>query len=272
MTTGGFSTHTADLATPTIDVLELLGLERLDDNVFRSTALFPDRWALYGGQVCAQALLAASYTTPQESAANSLSGYFLRPGNAAKPVIFQVERDHDGRTYAARRVVAIQGGEVVLNLASSFQRPRQGDDLTFARMPSVAPPAQLPPGEPPVRLASFERRVPAQPTEPCPYPRYLWLRCTADVGDEQRMHQALLAYVSDYSSGFGCEPVRERQATISHALWFHRPVRVDQWLLLALEPQSAFAGRAVYTGTVWTESGTCVATLTQETLYLRRNP
>src|SRR5690349_13598248 len=109
-------------------VLDVLDLEELDRDLYRSTLVFPDPFPLYGGQVAAQALLAAGRTVPEGRLPHSLHGYFLRPGDAARPTIFRVDRDRDGGSFSARRVVALQGGEVVLNMSVSFQRPADDED------------------------------------------------------------------------------------------------------------------------------------------------
>jgi acyl-CoA thioesterase-2 len=261
-----------ELPPPGVDLLDVMNLEEIDRNLYRSRVVFDEIWPLYGGQVAAQALLAAARTVPDGRYAHSIYGYFLRPGHSSRPVVLRVERDRDGGTYSARRVVALQDGEVILNLSASFQQAQGGDDLDFRTMPASIPAPDFLPSSPPGRLIGFEQRLPPQPSMVGGFPTRAWMRCTAELTDDRSLHTALLTYLSDMYTGLGGHPLtpERQQTTLSHAMWFHRPVRVDEWVLMDLLPQVAAGGRAAYTGTIWDASGRLVASLTQETLFRPR--
>lgn len=268
----GFSVPEDERGPTGVDLLELLDIETLDRDLFRSRHVFDERWPLYGGQVCAQALVAAQRTAPEGRYVHSLQGYFLRPGHSSKPVMLRVERDRDGGTFSARRVVAIQDGEVILNLGASFQERRDGVDLTYGESPDHTDPETLEPTHPP-RLLAFDQRLPPQPAERMVMPTRAWMRCTAKLPAleiDPHLHAALLTYMSDLYTGFGAEPscVGKIQSTISHALWFHEPAAVDDWVLLDLTPEKAAGGRSLYNGRLWSRRGRHVGSLIQESLYV----
>ncbi|WP_256255409.1 acyl-CoA thioesterase [Actinomadura madurae] len=249
-------------------VLDLLDLEELDRDLYRGTLVFDDPYPLYGGQVAAQALRAAGGTVPEGRLPHSLHGYFLRGGDAARPTIFRVDRDRDGRSFSARRVVALQGGEVIFNMSVSFQRPAEDVDRQVHPAPAAPDPRTLP--ESPVpRLFSMEGRVPPQPYEPADFPTRLWSRCTVPLPDDDLLHACVLTYLSDISSGLiALHDGRARSgSSLDHAVWFHRPVRMDEWVLMDLVPQTVAAGRGWYTGTLHTAGGVLAASLAQEVLF-----
>jgi acyl-CoA thioesterase-2 len=244
----------------------LLRLEQLDVDLYRSTALFEGVYSLYGGQVFAQALLAAGRTVPPDRLPHSAHGYFLRPGDSAAPVVFVVERDRDGRNLSARRVVAQQGGKVILNLSASFAVPDPGTvDETHVRMPAVEGPGAA---RPAARVVGFEESLPPQAPVHS-YPSRAWLRCTEPVGDDPLLDAVLLAYVSDLYTGLGRLPSSSgmTHATINHTLWLHRPLRAGSWALSDMEPRSISNGRGFYAGRMWSPDGTLVASFMQETVY-----
>ena len=146
MSTQGLLGQPPALGQPSI--LDLLDLERIEENLYRSCVLVERPWPLYGGQVAAQALYAAGYTVPDGRLPHSLHGYFLRSGSAGAPTVFQVYRDRDGRSFSARRVVAIQNGEVIFNMSASFAEPRAGDEHEADPAPVVPAPEELPAGPP----------------------------------------------------------------------------------------------------------------------------
>lgn len=247
-------------------LLDVLALERLDRDLFRSTVLFEEAEALFGGQVAAQALLAAGASVPEGRTPHSLHGYFLRPGDSREPVVFAVERDRDGRSFSARRVVARQDGQVVLNLSASFHDVVDGaEDETGLPAPDVG--AALGVSVPP-RLIGFEQRLTAQTG---PWPTQVWLRCVEDLPDDPLLHAAVLAYLSDIYTGHGslASSADKHQPTLDHAMWFHRPARADQWVLMDLQTRAVTQGRGLYTGALWQDGG-LVASLAQETLYRTR--
>ncbi len=268
-----YRTPPAELPPAGIALHEVLALERLDRDLFRGVAVFEEAWPLYGGQVAAQALLAAGATVHPDRTPHSLHGYFLRPGDSRRPVVLTVERDRDGGSFSARRVVARQDGEVILNLAASFHRPDvEGTEVAVLRMPAV----DVPGGDvlAPPRLLGFELAVPDQPGELVSFPTRVWLRCTADVPAGPLHDAALLTYLSDLFTGAGGLPASQGtwQTTLDHALWFHRPSRPHEWVLMDLVPRAVSRGRSMYDGTLWHPDGTLVASLAQETLFRPRRP
>jgi acyl-CoA thioesterase-2 len=254
-----------------VGLADLLTLERLDRDLFRACVVFEESWSLYGGQVAAQALLAAGATVDPEREPHSLHGYFLRPGDSRRPVVFSVDRDRDGGSFSARRVVALQDGEVILNLAASFARVDEAaDEVAVLRMPVVDPPPDR--GQVPPRLVDFALHVPEQPDGLLSFPTRAWLRCTADLPPGALLDAAVLTYLSDLFTGAGGMPgsAQRVQSTIDHALWLHRPSRAGEWVLMDLSPRAVSRGRSMYDGTLWQPDGTLVASLTQETLYRSR--
>src|SRR5690606_31882268 len=176
---------------------QMMDLEEIDTNIYRGGYVFEEPYALYGGQVAAQSLRAAGLTVEDDRHPHSLHGYFLRPGNAAKPTVFQVFRDRDGRSFSARRVVALQEGKVIFNMSASFARavesPEHGEPLPVAEAP-LGTPTTLP------RMFSFESRTTEQVYDAPDYPLRFWARCVEDLGDDQLLHQCALTYLSDISS------------------------------------------------------------------------
>jgi acyl-CoA thioesterase-2 len=258
-----------------VTLLDLLALEELDRDLYRTTALFDEPYSLYGGQVAAQALLAAGRTVSEGRLPHSLHGYFLSRGNAARPTIFRVARDRDGRSFSARRVVAIQGGQVIFNMACSFHRPENGLDRQVGPPPASRDPETLPPLQL-ARLFNMESRLPEQPYPDADWPTRFWARSTLPLGDDPMLHASVLTYLSDVSGGLAAwhEGRAHSGASLDHAVWFHRPARLDDWMLMDVIPQTVASGRGVYTGTVHSRDGRLVASLTQECLFrdLRPDP
>jgi acyl-CoA thioesterase-2 len=250
-----------------IELTGLLALEQLEQDFYRSTVVFGEPYALYGGQVAAQALMAAGLTVPDGRLPHSLHGYFLRGGDAARPTVFRVDRDRDGRSYSARRVVAIQAGEVIFNMSASFHRPEDGPDVQAAPAPEVADPDELTPFVLP-RLFSVEGRLPAQPYGAGMWPTRFWARSRLPFSGPLA-HACVLTYLSDISTGLG--PLERGRASsgasVDHSVWFHRPVRMDEWVLMDLVPVSVAGGRGLYTGSVYARDGVLLASLAQEALF-----
>ncbi len=271
-------------------VINLLELERLEDLIFRGQSHDIGSPQVFGGQILGQALRAASLTV-ERGAAHSLHAYFLRPGDFNQAVVYQVERSRDGRSYSNRRVVAIQHGRPILNLAASFHQSETGFDH-HSSMPEVAGPEGLARSieinasmidrvpEKMRRLLAhrppFEFRPVEAPKfiEPGPRPprKHIWMRAWDPLPDDDDLHRTLLAYVSDYellgtstlphALDFKAKAVQ--MASIDHALWFHRPFRVDEWLLYAFDSPSSHAGRGFSRGEIYTRSGVLVASVAQE--------
>ena len=254
-------------------VLDVLDLEEIDRDLYRSTLVFPDSLRLYGGQVAAQALLAAGRTVPNDRLPHSLHGYFLRSGDTHRPTIFRVDRDRDGRSYSARRVVATQGGEVIFNMSASFVVEEGGPDFRAGQGPDVEPPDGLPSYDIP-RLFSMEGRKPTQPFR-SRWPTRFWARCTLLLPNNPLVHACVLTYLSDIGTGLAAFPQDEASPgpSLDHAVWFHRPIRLDDWVLVDMVPRSVAHGRGWYIGEVLASDGTLGASFTQEALFRRKaNP
>ncbi|WP_019158001.1 acyl-CoA thioesterase [Brevibacterium senegalense] len=245
---------------------QMMALEEIDTNIYRGGYVFEEPYALYGGQVAAQSLRAAGLTVEDDRHPHSLHGYFLRPGNAAKPTVFQVFRDRDGRSFSARRVVALQEGKVIFNMSASFARavesPEHGEPLPVAEAP-LGTPTTLP------RMFSFESRTTEQVYDAPDYPLRFWARCVEDLGDDQLLHQCALTYLSDISSGVGAYNSADYKSdsSLDHAVWFHQDVDLNAWTLMDLHPEAVSHGRGLYRGRLGTQDGVHVATIAQETLF-----
>ena len=250
-------------------ILDVLDLEEIDRDLYRSRLLFTDPLPLYGGQVAAQALLAAGRTVPEGRLPHSMHGYFLRSGDAARPTVFRVDRDRDGRSFSARRVVALQGGEVIFSMSSSFATEGTGPDLRADLPPEVEPPDGLRGYDIP-RLFSMEGRKPSQPFDVASYwPTRFWARSRLQLPGSPLVHACVLAYLSDISTGLAPFPQDEASSgpSLDHAVWFHRPARLDDWVLMDLTPRTVASGRGWYTGSICTADGTLAASFTQECLF-----
>jgi acyl-CoA thioesterase-2 len=249
-------------------LLDLLELEEIDRDLYRSCSTFPDPYPLYGGQVAAQALRAAGGTVPADRRPHSLHGYFLRGGDAARPTVFRVDRDRDGRSYSARRVVALQGGEVIFNMSCSFHVEQDGPEVQAQQPPPAGDPETLPEVELP-RLFSLESRQAPQSVTDTPWPTLFWTRLTVQAPDDPLLHSCVLTYLSDISSGLAGLPGARESAgsSLDHAVWFHRQARMDRWVLMELRPSSVSGGRGWYTGSLYDEQGVLLASLAQESLF-----
>jgi len=279
---------------PTLEaVIRQLDLERTGEDAFRGTSRDTGAPSVYGGQVLAQALVAAERTV-EGRVPHSLHAYFLLPGDVAEPIDYRVERLRDGGSFSARRVVASQLGRPIFAMIASLQAP--GDGLEHAApMPQVPPPDALPPFselrerwlaeagpvDPRIeavlragRAFEFRPGDPQNPLRPASRePRQAsWFRTLSPVPDDPALHRALLAYASD--TALAGTPLRPhavswpqvRLASIDHALWLHRPARVDGWLLYDMDSPSAQGGRGLARGQIFDRSGRLVASVAQEAL------
>ena len=251
---------------------DLLDLEHVEPDLYRSRALYDAPWGMFGGQAAAQAVYAAGLTVEKDRLPHSLHGYFVRRGNTAKPTEFRVDRDRDGRSFSARRVVAVQDGEVIFSMLASFAipaAPRQPfPDEEAEPVPELPPVDSLPPWPNP-KHPSFEfRPVDAD----LRLPNRFWIKCTDELPDDPLAHAAVLAYTSDISSalipfesaGISTGP------SLDHAVWFHRPAKMDGWTWQELTPRTVAGGRGWYTATIYTPEGTRIATVAQEQLFAAR--
>jgi acyl-CoA thioesterase-2 len=257
----------AETARPTL--LDVLTLERIDANLYRSAVVFDDQFGLYGGQVAAQALRAAAETVAPERHPHSLHGYFLSRGDPTYPVLLTVHRDRDGRSYSNRRVIAVQNGNVIFNLAASFHVVEDGYDYQAHQAPEVTDPDDLPGFTLHTRMLGIEIKVPEQAVEGQQWPSRVWMRSSEKLADDT-MHACALTYVSDMFTGLAS--VRGIAdvgivTSLDHAVWFYRHVAMDDWVLMDLQPESTAGGRGMYTGRIFGKDGRLAAGIAQECLF-----
>jgi acyl-CoA thioesterase-2 len=279
-------------------LVELLDLEPLEVNLFRGTSPTDRRRErVFGGQVLAQALVAAGRTVEPDRRVHSLHSYFLRPGDPRAPIVFDVDRIRDGRSFTTRRVVAIQHGQAIFNLQASFQVAEVGPEHADP-MPDVPPPEEIAALTAP---SARDVHADAEASRHAPWPgdrpidlRYVqgphwepgarepdqdvWLRADGTLADDPLLHAAVVAYASDFMLlGTSTLPHREEAvapradsefmvASLDHVMWFHRPCRADEWLLYHCHSPSAGAARGFARGEVFRRDGTLCATIAQEGL------
>jgi len=284
--------------TPVLDnLLELLKLEKIEENIFRGASQDLGFGAIFGGQVLGQALSAASQTVAAERQAHSLHAYFLRPGDACRPIVYQVDCIRDGRSFTTRRVVAVQKGRAIFSMAASFQVVEPGFEHQQA-MPVVEGPEdieseltralrmqdRIPPGvrdkllcAKPIEIRPINPVNPFAPEKRPPL-RYVWFRTAGALPDDIAIHRYMLAYASDfglvstalYPHGHSFWQPQIQAASLDHAMWFHRDFRMDDWLLYAMESPSASGARGLCHGRIYTRQGRLVASTTQEGLIRHR--
>ena len=279
------------------ELLQLLDLETIDVNLFRG--IQPDTMLqrVFGGQVAAQALVAGARTVEAPRGVHSLHSYFLRPGDPAVPIVYDVERIRDGRSFSTRRVVARQHGREIFYMTLSSQVPEDGFEHQD-RMPVVPPPQEAPElgallrqvrGEQATawleEWASLELRwigdsrqggLPKSDEQPAQV--RLWVRTNGKLDDDPVVHQAAFTYLSDLTllgsalvpHGVDVGSPRVQSASLDHTIWFHRPFRADEWLLYDQASPSASGARGLGIGRVFREDGTLVATVAQEGLIRPR--
>jgi acyl-CoA thioesterase-2 len=278
-------------------LIETLALERIEVNLFRGLAPKNEGPRIFGGLVIAQALLAA-YGTVEKSLCHSIHCYFLRPGDPTVPILYEVDRARDGRSFTSRRVTAIQHGEQIFNLAGSFQHPEEGLEHQDP-MPDVPTPENLADeGElrrtltanlPPLmrQMAERPRPIEMRPVDPenfmagkpVPPIQNVWMRASG-IGDDPVFNQAVLAYASDMSflstsmrpHGMSWQTRGLQTASIDHAIWFHRPVNFNDWHLYVQKSPSASGSRGFNLGEIYTRDGVLVASTAQEGLMRYRPP
>jgi len=279
------------------ELVSLLSLEKLEENLYRGQSQDLGWGVVFGGQVLGQALTAAMRTVPEERPVHSLHAYFLRPGDVKAPIVYDVERSRDGASFTNRHVKAIQHGQPILEMSASFQKHEPGFEHQAA-MPAVPPPEEVPteaerfapllPVMPefmkpivtahrPIEIRTVNEPDPAMRTA-MPPSRAVWLKATHPLPDTPMLHQARLAYASDFS--FITTALKPHAVTwvtpgmqvasIDHAVWFHAPFRVDEWLLHVMESPRASGARGLVTGKVFTRDGRLVASTAQEGLIRRR--
>ena len=281
------------MAFTAAELLQLLQLEEIEQDLFRGTNRDLGTGRIFGGQVLAQALVAARRTVAEDRPAHSLHGYFILAGDLTVPVDYVVSRVRDGGSFTTRGVTANQHRRAIFTMSASFHRAETGPTHQ-APMPDVAPPESLRPeldlireraADLPERLRAVltqDRPIDVRPTDGLhPFARHdrrprrsYWLRALGSVGDDALHHQSILAYASDYGllgAALGPHGLSYRNpglmlASLDHAIWFHRPFRMDEWLLYDFESPVAAGARAFTRGNVFTRAGELVASTAQEGL------
>ncbi len=279
-------------------LLALLDLEPLEVNIYRGRNRDLGSGRVFGGQVFAQALVAARRTVDAPREAHSVHGYFILPGDLAAPIVYFVDRLRDGNSFTTRRVTAIQHGQAIFNLSASFHRAEAGLEHQ-SEMPDVPPPENLPSEldlirsaadrspEPlravltqdrPLDLRPVDAGDPLHPGKGPPV-RHVWFRTTAPLPDDVLTHQAVLAYASDYRllptalqpHGISFRTRELQLASLDHSVWLHRSFRADEWLLYTMDSPLAAGARAFTRGAIYTRNGTLVASVAQEGLVRMRD-
>ena len=280
------------------ELVTLLALERIEENLFRGQSQDLGWGTVFGGQVLGQALSAAVQTVPAERHVHSLHAYFLRPGDVKKPIVYDVDRIRDGSSFTTRRVVAIQSGHAIFNMAASFQIDEKGYEHAEP-MPDVPPPESVPTEQ--ERFAPYVAKLPRHlrerasaerpfemraideqgdpfvPTARPPH-RGVWLKTRGTLPDDPALHRYLLAYASDHSfvttsllpHGVSWLTPGMQVASLDHVMWFHQPFRVDEWLLHVMDSPAAHGARGLVRGRVYTRDGRLVASTAQEGLIRSR--
>ena len=269
---------------------EILDIERIDRDLYRGPAIRTHMQRTFGGQVAGQTLTAAVRTVDADKHVHSLHGYFIRPGIPDVPTVFQIDRLRDGRSFATRRVTAIQEGEPIFSMSASFHQIDQEGIEHQDSMPRVVSPEEI--DVPTIDDLADEykgfaqewaqwdiRVVPSDKLELSPSlasQQRVWFRCVDTLPDDHNFHVCTLAYMSDMTLLDSAkvphrdEPIQE--ASLDHAMWFMRPFRADDWLLYDQTSPSASAGRALTQGRIFDRSGRLVAAVTQEALSRTLRP
>ncbi len=278
-------------------MLSILDLERIEENLFRGISPDTGWQRVYGGQVIGQALTAASRTVDKQRRCHSLHGYFMRPGDPAVPIVYEVDRIRDGGSFTTRRVVAIQHGAAIFSMSASFQTQEPGFEH-FMDMPKVPAAESLPNGielaeklgdrvpegirrywrrERPIELrpVNLDHYVSDRKLDPV---QQVWFRATAPLPDDPTVQEAVLAYASDmtlldtslFAHGRAVFDPAIQVASLDHALWFHRPFDMAQWHLYAQDSPNASGARGFTRGSIYSSDGQLVASVAQEGLIRLR--
>jgi acyl-CoA thioesterase-2 len=273
------------------ELVAILDLEPIEVNIFRGVSPDEKRQRVFGGQVAGQALVAAGRTVDGDRLVHSLHAYFLRPGDPTVPILYEVDRIRDGRSFTTRRVVAIQHGRAIFNLSASFHVDETGPDHQLS-MPAVPAADSLPTFK--ERMAPYKERlgewyerprpIDTRYVTPGPWERrdgpldprqQVWMRADGDLPDEPLLHACVVAYASDLTlldtttlphTFSGYDDNRLMMASLDHAMWFHRPFRADRWLLYDQESPTAWGARGFARGSIFGETGDVVVSVVQEGL------
>ena len=272
------------------DLIDLLDLEPIEVNVFRGKSPDENRQRVFGGQVAGQALVAAARTVDADRHVHSLHAYFLRPGDPWVPILYNVDRIRDGRSFTTRRVVAIQHGQVIFNLQASFHTVEAGPDHQIPSPGNLADPETLPDFK--ERMAPYKHLIGEWYDRPRPIDlRYVdeppwarsgvgapgqrvWLRTNGTLPEDPVLHACVMTYASDMTlldtallpHGLAWTDGSVQMASLDHAMWFHRPFRADEWLLYQQSSISTSGSRGLAQGHIFTQDGKLVVTVVQEGL------
>ena len=285
------------MSAPLDDLVTLLDLEAIEVDVFRGRSPAESRQRVFGGQVAGQAMVAAGRTVPPERPVHSLHAYFVRPGDPRVPILYTVERVRDGRSFSTRRVVAVQHGRPIFAMSASFQAAERGLEHADA-MPPVPEPEALPTLEDSLRQSAPEldlsqlgpRRVELRYVQESPIERrrrnlaaadqqrparsQVWMRTAGRLPDDPLVHTCAMIYASDMTlldsvllaHGRAWDEPGLQVASLDHAMWFHGPLRADEWLLYDQQAPWAGGGRGLAHGRIFTRDGRLVGTVIQEGL------
>jgi acyl-CoA thioesterase-2 len=272
------------------DLLKILDLEAIEVNIFRGVSPDENRQRVFGGQVAGQALVAATRTVETGRHVHSLHAYFLRPGDPSLPILYEVDRIRDGKSFTTRRVVAIQHGRAIFNLQASFHVQEPGDDYQPPMPHSVPPAESLPDFR--TRMAPYKDKIGEWYDRPRPidlrhvgddpfqregnptFGQQVWLRADGRLPDDPTLHACIVTYASDMTLldttilpfGLSFETTTMQMASLDHAMWFHRPFRADEWLLYDQHPISTGGARGLAGGAIYTADGALAISVVQEGL------
>ena len=272
------------------DLVALLDLEVIEVNLFRGRSPDENRQRVFGGQVAGQALVAATRTVDADRFVHSLHAYFLRPGDPTTPILYEVDRIRDGRSFSTRRVVAIQHGRAIFNLQASFHVHEAGPDHQIPMPDGIPEPDSLPDFK--TRMAPYKERMGEWYDRPRPIDiRYIdgdpfsragnptvgqrvWMRAAGELPDDRTLHACIVTYASDMTLldttvlpfGLSWESPGMQMASLDHAMWFHRDFRADEWLLYDQSAVSSGSGRGLAGGAIFRQDGTLAVTVVQEGL------
>jgi acyl-CoA thioesterase-2 len=273
------------------DLVRLLDLEAIEVNIFRGNSPDENRQRVFGGQVAGQALVAAARTIDEQGRlVHSLHAYFLRPGDPTVPILYEVDRIRDGRSFSTRRVVAIQHGRAIFNLQASFHDHEAGPDHQLTMPTGMGDPEALPDFR--TRMAPYAEQIGDWYDRPRPIDlryvdgdpfsrkgqsatrQHVWLRADGVLPDDPVLHACVVTYASDMTLldttilpfGLGWDSPGMQMASVDHAMWFHRPFRADEWLLYAQEAVSTSSARGMAQGSIFTREGVLAVSVVQEGL------
>ncbi|MBE8518720.1 acyl-CoA thioesterase II [Amycolatopsis sp. H6(2020)] len=275
---------------PVLDrLIALLDLEKIEENIFRGVSPAHSPVRVFGGQVAGQALVAAGRTVPEDRRVHSLHAYFIRGGDPSVPIVYEVDRIRDGRSFTTRRVVAIQHGKAIFSLSASFQKDEPGIEHSEDMPEGIPAPETLPTLM--ERAEGYAIGAHARPrpidlryvneppwvtreTGELPARNQVWMRADGKLPDQQLLHVCVLTYASDMTlldsvlarHGVYWDTDKVLGASLDHALWFHRPFRADEWFLYDSASPTASGARGLATGRFFAQDGTLIATVVQEGL------